>query len=146
MGFGRGLLPNVRLFRLWRFECQMYCWVFVFFFSWVLFVLLGVPWVLQKPPLLKPPFQRRKRVQDQHQKKMFWGTFLAAKKNFPGQWWIQEPYKNQGNHIYHQNLSSVAPNVSAKKKCSSLEQGGVCSLFPSFSWFLNLGTLDWSCS
>ena len=42
--------------------------------------------------------------------KLFWVTFLASKKNFPGRWWIQQPYQNQESHIYHRNLSSVAPS------------------------------------
>ena len=37
-------------------------------------------------------------------------------------------FKNQENHIYHWNLSSVAPIFSAKKS-SPLKQGGVCFLF-----------------
>ena len=50
-------------------------------------------------------------VHDHHRRNIFWTTFLALKKNFPGQWWIQRPCK-----IYHQNLSFVAPFLSAKKK------------------------------
>ena len=42
---------------------------------------------------------------------------------------MQKPYENQENHIYHRNLSSVAPIFSAKRS-SSLEQG-VCFLFPT---------------
>ena len=74
-------------------------------------------------------WQRRKSVHDHHQKRIFRGTFLASKKNFPGRWSIQKPCKNHENHIYHRNLSSVAPIFSAKKS-SSLEQRGVCFLFP----------------
>ena len=49
-------------------------------------------------------------------KKIFWRTFLAGKKNFPGRWWIQKPYKNQENHIHHRNLSSVDPIFFCKEK------------------------------
>ena len=30
-----------------------------------------------------------------HGKKIIWRTFLASKKNFPGRWWIQKPYKTR---------------------------------------------------
>ena len=43
-----------------------------------------------------------------HRKKIIWRTFLASKKNFLGRWWVRKPYKNQENHSYHRNLSSVA--------------------------------------
>ena len=74
--------------------------------------------------------QRRKSVHNHHRRKIFWRTFLASKKNFPGWWWIQKPYKNQENHIHHRNLSSVDPIFSAKKS-SALEQGNVCFIFPN---------------
>ena len=74
--------------------------------------------------------QRRKNVHNHHRKKIFWRTFLASEKNFPGRWWIQKPYKNQENHIHHRNLSSVDPNFFFCKKSSALEQGGVWFVFP----------------
>ena len=64
------------------------------------------------------------------ERKSFGELFWPQRKNFPGRWWIQKPYENQENHIYHRDLSSVAPLFSAKKS-SALEQGGVCFLFPS---------------
>ena len=73
--------------------------------------------------------EKKESVHYHHQKKIFWRTFLALKKNFPGRWWIQKHYKNQESHIYHRNLSSVVPIFSAKKS-SALEQGGECFLFP----------------
>ena len=39
--------------------------------------------------------REEKSVHNHHQKKIFWRTFLTSKKNFPGRWWIQKPYKNQ---------------------------------------------------
>ena len=80
--------------------------------------------------------QRRKNVHNHHRKKIIWRTFLASKKNFPGRWWIQKPYKNQENHIHHRNVPSVDPIFSAKKS-SALEQGGVY-----FSFFLLSGAGD----
>ena len=71
----------------------------------------------------------RKNVHNHHRKKIFWRTFLASKKNFPGRWRIQKPCKNQESHIYHRNLSSVDPIFLAKTS-SALEQGGVRFLFP----------------
>ena len=76
------------------------------------------------------PHREGKKVHNHHRKKIFWRTVLASKKNFPGRWWIQKPYKNQENPIHHRNLSSVDPIFSAKKS-SALEQGGVRILFPS---------------
>ena len=55
-------------------------------------------------------------VHNHHRKIIFWRTFLASKKNFPGRWWIQKPYKNQENHIHHRNLSSVDPIFFCKEK------------------------------
>ena len=60
--------------------------------------------------------EKIKSVHDHHQKKIFWGTFLASKKNFPGQWCIQNPYENPENHMRHRNLSSVAPIFFGKEK------------------------------
>ena len=42
--------------------------------------------------------------------------FLATKKNFPGRWWMRKPYENQENHIYHRNLSSVAPIFFSRQR------------------------------
>ena len=83
---------------------------------------------------MAPSFSSQNRekqsVHNHHRKKIFSRTFLASKKNFPGRWWIQKPYKNQEDHIHHRNLSSVDPIFSAKNS-SALEQGGVWFLFPS---------------
>ena len=76
-------------------------------------------------------FREERSVHGHHRKKIFWGTFLASKKNFPGRWWIQKPYENQENHIYHRNLSSAAPIFFGKEKfCTG---AGRCML--SFSQF-----------
>ena len=73
--------------------------------------------------------QRTKKCTRPPPKVNLWGTFLASKKNFPGRWWIQKPYENQENHIYHRNLSSVAPIFFGKEKfCTG---AGQCML--SFS-------------
>ena len=69
----------------------------------------------------KDYYGEEKSVHDHHRKKVFWGTFLASKKNSPGRWWIQKPYENQGSHIYHRNLSSVAPIFPAKKSSALVE-------------------------
>ena len=82
--------------------------------------------------------REEKGVHDHHRKKIFWGTFLASKKNFPSRWWIQSPYENQENHIYHRNVSSVAPIFFAKEKfCTG---AGRCML--SFSQCHNPGPLS----
>ena len=81
--------------------------------------------------------REEKSVHDHHRKKIFWGTFLASKKNFPGRWWIQKPCKNQENHIHHRNLSSVDPIFFCKEKfCAG---AGQCML--SFSQQVNLDRL-----
>ena len=36
------------------------------------------------------PSREERSVHDHHRKKIFCGTFLASKKNFPGWWWIQK--------------------------------------------------------
>ena len=75
--------------------------------------------------------REEKSVHNHHRKKIFCRTFLASKKNFPGRWWIQKPYKNQENHIHHRNLSSVDPIFFCKEKfCTG---AGWCML--SFSQF-----------
>ena len=68
---------------------------------------------------------------DHHRKKTFWGTLLASKKNFPGQWWIQNPYENQENHIYiyiyiYIYIFPLWPPLISANRSSALEQGGVC--------------------
>ena len=73
----------------------------------------------QFAPTISSLFSEKKNVHDHHRKRIIWGTFLASKKNFPGRWWIQKPYKTNetnSNHIYHRNLSSVAPIFFGKEK------------------------------
>ena len=78
------------------------------------------------------PLEREEQsVHDHHRKKIFWGTFLASKKNFPSRWWIQKPYKNQESRIHHRDLSSVVPIFFCKEKfCTG---AGRCMV--SFSQF-----------
>ena len=91
--------------------------------------------------------REEKSVHYHHRKKIIWGTFLSSKQNFPGRWWIQKPYENQENHIYHRNLSSVVPIFFGKEKfCSG---AGQCVLSLSQSRFgpkgerSRLATGDW---
>ena len=79
--------------------------------------------------------REEKKVHHHHRKKIFWRTFLAQKKNFPGRWWIQKPYKNQENHIHHRNLSSVDPIFffCKEKFCTG---AGRCTL--SFPYMVSL--------
>ena len=56
--------------------------------------------------------------------------FLASKTNFPGRWWIQKPYQNQETISTTEIFPLWLPFFLAKTS-SSLEQGGVCFLFPS---------------
>ena len=60
--------------------------------------------------------REEKSVHNHHRKKIFWRTCLASKKNFPGRWWIQKPYKHQESHIHHRHLSSVDPIFFCKEK------------------------------
>ena len=73
--------------------------------------------------------QRRKKIHDHHRKKIFWGTFLASRKNIPGRWWIQKPCENQET-ISTTEIFPLWPQFSSAKKSSALEQGGVCFPFP----------------
>ena len=46
------------------------------------------------PPLIDGQIANRreeKAYTTTTERKIFWGTFLASKKNFPGRWWIQKP-------------------------------------------------------
>ena len=65
--------------------------------------------------------------------KIIWGTFLASKINFPGRWWIQKPYKSQESHIYHRNLSSVAPHFFRQRKVPHWSSAVNAFLFPGGS-------------
>ena len=75
--------------------------------------------------------REEKSVHCHHRKKIFWGTFLASKKNFPGWWWIHKPYENQEKPTSTTELFPLLPPFFSAKKSSALEQGGVCFLFPS---------------
>ena len=68
--------------------------------------------------------RRKKSVQDPHRKKIFWGTFLASKQTFQAGGGYKDPIKTRKTHLYHRNLSSVAPFFSSEKS-PSLAQGGV---------------------
>ena len=58
-------------------------------------------------------------------------TTTTERKSFGELFWLQrKTFQTGGNHIYHRNLSSVAP-IFFGKESSALEQGGVCFLFPS---------------
>ena len=58
--------------------------------------------------------------------KIIWQPFLASKKDFQTRPVVDTKItpKNQGNHIYNGNLSSLAPIFLSARKSSSLEQGG----------------------
>ena len=71
-------------------------------------------------------FTKKKTYTTTTERKSFGKLFWPQRQNFPGPWWIRKPYKNQENHVYHRNLSSVAPYFFGK--VPSLEQGGVCFL------------------
>ena len=73
--------------------------------------------------------QRREKRTRPPPKENLLRNFSGQKEKFPGRWWIPKPYKNQENHIYHRNLSSVAPMFFGKTKfCTG---AGRCTL--SFS-------------
>ena len=59
--------------------------------------------------------QGRKCIHYHHRKKIFCKTFLASKR-LPRPVAIENPLKNQGEHIYHRNLSSVSPISFDKEK------------------------------
>ena len=54
----------------------------------------------------------------------------TQRKAFPGQWWIQKPYKNQESHLHDRNLSSVAPYFLFDKE-KFLTGAGQCGLSSS---------------
>ena len=80
-------------------------------------------------------YREERSAHDHHRKKIFWGTFLASKKNFPGRWWIQKPYENQKNHISTTGIFPLWPQFFSAKKSSALQQGGVCFFCPAIISF-----------
>ena len=50
----------------------------------------------RKKPPQNPKIQRSKNVHDHHRKKIFWGTFLASKQNFPGRWCFPKTLQKPG--------------------------------------------------
>ena len=93
-------------------------------FAWILYT----DFCMEFPHGFSTLIQSRKKYTTTTEKNV-WGTSLASKKIFRPVVDTQ-PYENQENHIYHRNLSSVAPIFLAKKSLS-LEQGGVRVPFPS---------------
>ena len=79
-------------------------------------VLLVLAFLHLTFPAVSCRSREEKNIHNHHRKKIFWRTFLAPKKNFPGRWWIQKPYKTLENHIHHRNLSSVDPIFFCKEK------------------------------
>ena len=81
-----------------------------------------------------PNAQGRESVHDHHRKKFFWRTFLASKKNFSGRVDTETadiPYKNKEARICTSEIFPLWPLFSFwGKESSSLEQGGVCIVFP----------------
>ena len=85
------------------------------------------------PPAGERPLSREeKSVHNHHRKKIIWRTFLASKRNFPGRWWVQKPYKSQENHIHHRNLSSVDPIFFCKEKFCTGAGRCMVFFFPAF--------------
>ena len=73
--------------------------------------------------------REEKNVHGHHRKKIFWGTFLVSKKNFPGRWWIPKPYENPMKTISTTEIFPQWAPFFPAKKSSALEQGGVCFFF-----------------
>ena len=76
--------------------------------------------------------EKKKAYTTTTERKIFWGTFLASKKNFPGRWWIPKPYKNQENRIHHRNLSSVDPHFFLQRKVLHWSRAVYAFFFPDF--------------
>ena len=75
--------------------------------------------------------EKKKAYTTTTERKSF-GELFWPKRNFPGRWWIQKPYKNQENHIYHRNLSSVAPFLLGQRKVLHWSRAVYAFLFPAF--------------
>ena len=73
-------------------------------------------------------FCEQKNLHYHHRKKIFWRTFLASKKNFPGRWWIQKPNKNQETTSTTEIFPLWPPFFRQQKSCTG---AGRCML--SFS-------------
>ena len=74
--------------------------------------------------------QRRKIRTRPPPKKIFRGTFLASKKNIPGRWWMQKPYKNQKNHIYRCKSFLCGPHVFWQRKVLHWSRAVYAFFFP----------------
>ena len=85
--------------------------------------VVALPLVLKKKSTL-PPL-----------KEYLLENFSGLKENFPGRWLI-----HQENHIYHRNLSSVAP-LFIQRKVPHCSRAVYAFFFPNFSWNLRDKTL-----
>ena len=83
-------------------------------------------------PLQKLPLSREEESVHDHRKKIFWGTSLAPKKNFPGRWWIQKPYKTRKT-ISTTEIFPFWPQFFGAKRSSSLEQATPGKNYPLVS-------------
>ena len=104
--------PNLRFWYITAYESRMFL---------PGLVSEGIPELL---------FREEKRTRPPPKENLL-GNFSGLKEKLSRPVVDTKPYKNQENHIYHRNLSSVAPVFFSAKKSSALEQGGVCFLFPS---------------
>ena len=86
--------------------------------------------------------KKKKNVHDHHRIKNPLGNFSNLKEQLSRPVVDTKTPKNRVNDFYHRSLSSVAPIFSAKKKSSSLEQGGLCLRFPSSIAF-RMSDLTW---
>ena len=82
----------------------------------------------------RSPCFREEKKRTRPPPKIFWGTFLASKKNFPDRWWIQNLMKTRKLRSTTEIFPLWPPQSSA------LEQGGVCFLFPSVTVVFAEGT------
>ena len=73
-------------------------------------------WRVHRKQFVEAPNSEKKKAYTTTTERKSFGNFSGLKENFPRRWWIQKPYENQENHIYHRNLSSVAPHFFSKEK------------------------------
>ena len=69
-------------------------------------------------------------------------TFSGLKEELSRPVVDTKPDKNRENHIYHPEIFPLWPPFFSAKKSSSLEQGGVCFLFPSTLRFYDWDFLE----
>ena len=75
--------------------------------------------------------REEKNVHYHHRKIIFRRTFLASKKNFPGRWCIQKPYKNLENPYLPLKSFLCGPHFFRQRKVLHCSRAVYAFFFPA---------------